>query len=255
MKVSPSTAVALVLACTTTLSAWGGQLRLERTKGNMYFEITMVKAPYSGIKIAQAAVMCMSCHDNDTEVCAPESHRQVRILRSTGNAVASVHETTKGIVLQLDPKDAKGASMTVGLMCQRVYTYAWPWNTIRVDSMGREWERLEIQGGIRTEIYPQRKLQYAREKIENVVEHSWLGLEYADTVTLGRGESKNVIYNVQGNGKAHLMIDTSGVQGLVCATGTGEGRRLEAGTTVKCTNTLTAATSVTGELVIGIGMI
>ena len=255
MKVSPSTVVALVLACTTTLSAWGGQLRLERTKGNMYFEITLVKAPHTGIKIAQAAVMCMSCHFNDGTSCAPENHRQVRVLRSTGNAVVSTRDMPNGTVLMIDPKDAKGASLTVGLMCERVYTYAWPWNTIRVDSMGREWERLEIQGRIRAEIYPKRQMQYAQEKIEDVVENSWLGLEYADTLTLGRGESKNVIYNVQGNGTAHLMIDTSGVQGLVCATGTGEGRRLEAGTTVKCTNTLTAATSVTGELVIGIGMI
>lgn len=246
--------MALVLACTTTLNAWGGTLRLERTKGNMYFEFELIKAPYTGIQLTNVGVMCMSCRDDKTEVCAPENERQLRFLRTTGNVQGSVRQSYDGITIQLDPKDAKGGSVTVGMMCERVYTYAYPWNTLRVNSGNKQWDRMEIRGGINTVINPKNKLQYVREKIEGVLENSWMEMTYADTLTLGRGETKNVITNVTGNGKAHLMIDTSGVQGLECETNNVNKNRLEAGTTVKCTNTLTAAGSVTGELVIGVGM-
>ncbi len=78
----------------------------------------------------------------------------------------------------------------------------------------------------------------------------WMRVSYADELTLTAGETKKLVYDVEGDSSAVLTVDTTDIDGLTCWVEGGGGYLFTPGAEVKCRNDRGSKGLATGSVTV-----
>ncbi len=259
MKVSTATTIALI-AMTATVNiraCHGGTLTIANTQHRLAFVDFSIESNGPGPN--HATVHCADC----TSV-SPSPHGctnrapETFSVYSTDGGESEVRRGRDGFEVITKPKRADLPTTVIGYMtCSTNADVAWRnKQTVRVVQQRGHWSNYIFNGDL-TDAVAAPAIDWAsptalKPDYDNT---GHLKLDYADTLTLQRGETTRVVYNVTGTATGTVVFDTSSLPGFDCGDPDGwyDGT-IAAGQEIVCENYGSPTGVVAGALTITIGL-